>query len=107
VQERRGAIDKDPDVGQYSSVSDTTDTDAQGVRDWLLEKGWEVRAEERDLHQTFHEASQLYLPSFNHTHWADLVSLQNPDFVVPNYGSGMTEAEAVMRAKARYGSEHA
>lgn len=64
-----------------------------------------MRVEARDHRERFREARQLYVPSFNHTHWADLVSMKNPGFVVPDYGSGLTEAEAVRRARQRYGSE--
>ena len=42
----------------------------------------------------------------NWTHRADLVPVDRPDYVVaPDYGAGRSEADAVVSARRRFGSE--
>lgn len=81
------------------------DEQEQEAREWLRSRGWNLRVEVRDLREDFVRRGEKYAWSFDHTHWADLVSIENPDFVVSNYGSGMSQAEAAVRAKQRWGQE--
>lgn len=72
---------------------------------WLRERGFEVRVEERDLGPQLREGGYPSAPSASYTHWADLIAIANPAFVLSNYGSGMTRDEAVIRARQRYQTE--
>ena len=67
---------------------------------WLRERGFEARVEERDLRAQLRGA-----PSASCTHWADLIAIANPAFVLSNYGSGMNRDQAVIRARQRYLTE--
>ncbi len=48
---------------------------------------------------------EVYVPGFSHRFCVDLLRLGNEKPVVTDYASGATEAEAVIRARQRYGSE--
>lgn len=54
--------------------------------DWFRAAGWEVLVTEDPIG----------------TYWANLVSIENPDFVVARYGKGDTTDAAVERAQARW-----
>lgn len=82
-----------------------TEGEEEAARAWLHERGFDVVVEQRDLREQLIASGYAGIAADNHTHWADLVSVVNPDFVVPNYGSGKSAAEAVVRARRRYGSE--
>lgn len=77
----------------------------QEAREWMRSRGWDVQVEQRDLREEFIRRGEEYAWSFDHTHWADIISTENPEFVVANYGSGMSVTEAVCRAKRRWGQE--
>ena len=79
--------------------------DADEARRWLREHGWDVVVVERDLRREFERTGGRYAPTIDHTHWADLVSIANPEYTVANYGSGTSADDAVIRARRRYGSE--
>lgn len=72
---------------------------------WLREHGFEVRVEERNLREEFLRRGLRGADTIDHPYWADLVGIANPDFVVPNYGSGVTPEQAIIRARKRYASE--
>ena len=78
---------------------------AEEARTWLRERGFDVKVEERDLGPLLREAGHPHAPSISHTQWADLIAITNSDFVLNNYGSGMTVDEAVIRARQRYETE--
>jgi len=61
--------------------------------------------EERDRRDELIREGYVGLATENHTHWADLISLRDPAYVLRNYSSGKSQADAVVRARARYGSE--
>jgi hypothetical protein len=82
-----------------------TGEEAAEARDWLRERFFDVVVEEKDRREELIRAGYAGLAAKNHTHWAHLVSVANPDFVVRNYGSGKSEAEALIRIRRRYGSE--
>jgi hypothetical protein len=87
---------------QYPRVDED---DADRALAWLRERGWDVRVQERNLRTKFEEQGQRYAPTIDDPWWADLVRIDNPSFVVENYGSGKTPAAAILRAKQQYGSE--
>jgi hypothetical protein len=77
------------------------------ARNWFLNHGWEVQVAERDRRDEMRTRGEVYLPGFSHRFWADLVRIGSEDHVVRNYGSGANPAQAIIRAKERYGSEQA
>lgn len=81
------------------------EAEAEDARSWFRDDGWDVRVFERDMRETFRDERHLDAPSFNHTHWADLIWLRNKAFVIESYGSGMSRDEAIMRARQRYGTK--
>jgi metal-dependent hydrolase (beta-lactamase superfamily II) len=88
------------------TVSMATEDDADAARVWLREHGFDVVVERRDLRDLLVDTGQAGTASMNWTHWADLVAVDRPDEVVaPNYGAGKSEAEAVVSARRRFGSE--
>ena len=76
-------------------------TSCQEAREWLREGGFDVVIEEVDRREELLRGGHAGIDANNDTFWAHLVSVRNPDFVVPNYGSGKTEAAAVVRARQR------
>lgn len=78
---------------------------AEEALDWLRQRGFDVRVEERDLDPQLAAAGYPSAPNASCTHWADLVAIANPAFVLVNYGSGLTRDEAVIRARQRYQTE--
>lgn len=81
-------------------------TDAEEARAWLRIKGFDVVVVERDRRDVLMQAGLAGLASENHIYWADLVSTKDPTHVfAPNYGSGKSAEEAVVRARRRFGSE--
>jgi len=99
-------------------VTDREDNADQGLRDygfdqvavsearnWFLDHGCEVRVVERDRRDEWRARKETYFLGFSHLFWVDLARLGVEGQVVPNYASGATEAEAVVRARQRYGSE--
>jgi hypothetical protein len=91
--------------GQAGDDAETEQADQ--ARAWLRSKGFDAVVEERDRRDELMRTGFAGLASENHTHWAHLVSLRDPDFVVRNYGSGKSAEGAVIRARRRYGSEQA
>lgn len=78
---------------------------AEEALDWLREQGFDVRVEERDLGPQLMAAGYPSSPGTSCTHWADLIAIANPGFVLSSYGSGMTRDGAVIRARQRYQTE--
>lgn len=79
---------------------------ADEARAWLRSTGFDVVVEDRDRRDELMRTGFAGLTSENHTHWAHLVSLRDPDFV-HNYGSGKSAEGAVIRARRHHGSEQA
>ena len=83
-----------------------SEADADEARAWLRAKGFDVRVEERDMSEEFRHRGLGGVDTLHDTHWADLVSAEDPSYMYQrSYGSGMTPAEAVVRAKKRYVQE--
>jgi len=75
------------------------------AREWFRSDGWEVMVVERDLRDEMRARGEVYFPGFSHRTWVDLLRVDAEGHVVRNYASGVIEAEAVIRARQRYGSE--
>ncbi len=71
----------------------------------LREHGWDVVVVERDLREELISAGFVGIATDSHTHWADLISRRDREYVVRKNGSGKTQSDAVVSAKRRYGSE--
>jgi hypothetical protein len=81
-------------------------SEAEAARAWLQAKGFDVRVEERDMSDDFRRRGLGGVDTLHHTHWADLVSAEDPSYVYQrSYGSGMSPDEALIRAKRRYVQE--
>src|SRR5438270_11590091 len=72
---------------------------------WLRERGFDVKVEERDLGSPLRESGYPSAPSVSCIYWADLIAIAKSTFVLSNYGSGMSRDEAVVRARQRYETE--
>jgi hypothetical protein len=93
-------------MGQHADRNPTTATEAEEARAWLRVKGFDVVVVERDRRDELMQAGFAGLASENRIFWADLVSTKDPTHVfAPNYGSGKSAEEAVVRARRRFGSE--
>ncbi len=75
------------------------------ARKWFRDRGWEITIAQRDRRDEFRREGQLYVPGFAHQYWVDLLRTETPDHVVSNYASGSNPAEALVRARQRFGSE--
>jgi hypothetical protein len=101
-----------PSTGRYEPAAGGLVTmprteQADQARAWLRSTGFDVVVEDRDRRDELMRTGFAGVASENHTHWAHLVSLRDPDFVVRNCGSGRSADDAVIRARRRYGSEQA
>jgi hypothetical protein len=81
------------------------DDDVEEAKAFLRDRGFDVRVEERDVHDEFRKHGIPFADTVSHPYWADLVRLDDPSIVFRNYGSGMSPERAILRARNRYSSE--
>jgi hypothetical protein len=72
---------------------------------WFADRGWTLEVVQRDRREEMRSREEVYFPGYEHHLWVDLMRLGQKKATATNYASATTKAEAIIRARQRYGSE--
>ncbi len=105
LRQNLNVTEREGDAYQWLRDHGYDETAVSEAEGWFRDRGWEVRVVERDRRDEMRALKGTWFPGFSHLFWVDLARLGVEGHLVENYASGTNEAEAVVRARERYGSE--
>lgn len=113
-----GAESASGTLGQTGSMADLEQDDLAWLEDhgydhvavadataWFADRGWKIEVVQRDRREEMRARGEVYFPGYRHQLWVDLVRVGQEEATASNYASGHTRAEAIIRARQRFGSE--